>query len=47
MYRRPIFLFWGLFLAVFMLGCVAGGGGRIDSVEPRDLVNQTGECISK
>jgi len=26
MYRRMVFLCWGLFLAVFMLGCVTSGG---------------------
>jgi ketosteroid isomerase-like protein len=31
MYRRLVFLFWGLFLAVFMLGCVTG----LDSYKPK------------
>jgi ketosteroid isomerase-like protein len=35
MYRRPIFLFCGLFLAVFMLGCVTGCGGRLYSYKPK------------
>ena len=35
MYRRVVFLFWGLFLAVFMLGCVTGGGGKIESYKPK------------
>ncbi len=26
MYRRLVFLFWGLLLAVFMIGCITGGG---------------------
>lgn len=35
MYRRFVFLFWGLFPAVFMLGCVTGGGGMLDNYKPK------------
>jgi ketosteroid isomerase-like protein len=46
MYRRPIFLFWGLFLAVFMLGCVTGGGGRQDSYKPKSTAeSEITKCL--
>ncbi len=35
MYKRVVFLFWGLFLAVFALGCATGGGGHLDSYKPK------------
>ena len=35
MYNRLVFLFWGLFLSVFMVGCVTGSGGSIDSYKPK------------
>ena len=35
MYNKLVFLFWGLFLAIFMLGCVTSGGGGIDSYKPK------------
>ncbi len=46
MYRRLVFLFWGLFLAVFMLGCVTGGGGRLDSYKPKSTAeSEITKCL--
>ena len=46
MYRRLIFVFSGLFLAVFMLGCVTGGGGRIDSYKPKSTAeSEITKCL--
>jgi len=46
MYRRLSFLFWGLFLAVFMLGCVTGGGGSLNSYKPKSTAeSQITKCL--
>ena len=44
MYRKPVFLFWSLFLAVFMLGCVTGGG--LDSYKPKSTAeSEITKCL--
>jgi ketosteroid isomerase-like protein len=46
MYRRVVFLFWGLSLVVFMLGCVTGGGGRIESYKPKSTAeSEITKCL--
>jgi len=35
MYNKLVFLFWGFFLNVFMIGCVTGGGGMLDSYQSK------------
>ena len=46
MYRRLIFVFSGLFLAVFMLGCVTGGGGKLDSYKPKSTAeSEITKCL--
>jgi ketosteroid isomerase-like protein len=46
MYRRLVFLFWGLFLAVFMLGYFTGCGGRLDSYKPKSTAeSEITKCL--
>ncbi len=46
MYKKVAFLFWGLFLAVFMFGCVTGGGGRLDSYKPKSTAeSEITKCL--
>ena len=46
MYKKVIFLFWGSFLAVFMLGCVTGGGGSLNSYKPKSTAgSQITKCL--
>ena len=44
MYKRMVVLFWSLFLAVFMLGCVTGG--KLDSYKPKSTAeSQITKCL--
>ena len=46
MYRRVFFPFWGLLLAVFILGCVTGGGGGLKSYKPKSTAeSEITKCL--